>query len=268
MRWLRWMAIVGLVGYGAIAALMFALQRELLYRPDAARVAPAAVGLPMVSEETVTTPDGERLVAWWVAPQDATQPVVLYLHGNGANLSARARRFERLIADGSGLLAVSWRGYGGSTGKPSEAGLRIDAEAAYRLLADRVEPGRIILFGESLGTALATGLAADKPAAGLVLDSAFPSILALAQRSYPWLPVQWLLIDRFRADLDAPKVTVPVLMAHCVSDPITPLAMAEAQRARFKVAPPIAIHEDQCHPVPFPRIEEAYRGFLASLGFP
>jgi hypothetical protein len=268
MRWVKRVLVAVAVVYAGIAALMFALQRELLYRPDPARVAPAEVALPMASEEVVATPDGERLIAWWVAPRDTTQPVVLYLHGNGGNLASRARRFERLTSDGSGLLAVSWRGYSGSTGKPSEAGLSVDAQAAYRLLTDRVEPGRIILFGESLGTALATRLAADKPAAGLVLDSAFPSILTLAKRSYSWLPVDWLLIDRYRADLDAPKVTVPVLMAHCAADPLTPLKLAEDQRARFTVHPPIAIHENQCHPVPFREIEEAYRGFLASLGFP
>lgn len=249
--------------YLVACAAMFVLQRRLQYVPDTSPLPPpATVGLPAAVSEELTTQDGERLVTWWVAPRDASQPVFLYLHGNGANLANRAQRFERLTAQGAGLLAVSWRGYGGSSGSPSEAGLMADAGAAYTRLAQRVAPRRIIIYGESLGTTVSVMLAAQVPAAALVLDSSFASALAVAGSAYPWLPVRWLLRDPLRADLAAPRVNVPVLQVHCRDDPVIALPFSLQLNELLPQRRPLLIVEARCHVPSLPQYETALFEFV------
>ena len=109
----------------------------------------AFAGLPQAEEITLTTADSERLVAWHVAPR-SDRPVILYLQGNGGSLRHRVHRFARLVQDGFGVFAVSYRGFGGSTGSPSETGLLLDAAAGYAFCADRYGAERIVVWGESL----------------------------------------------------------------------------------------------------------------------
>jgi pimeloyl-ACP methyl ester carboxylesterase len=234
---------------------MFIVQRSLQYRPDSTPVNIAKVPIPNAIQETLTTSDGEKVIVWWVAPSDATKPVFLYFHGNGANLENRAARFARLTASGAGLLALSYRGYGGSTGTPTETGLRIDTRRAYEELvsAKKIDPKRVILFGESLGTTLANLLAAEVPVAAVFLDSSFDSAVDVAARAYPWLPVRALLRDQFRADLAAPKISAPVQQIHCRDDPVTPLASAALLTSRFSTARPIHVLPKRCH---VPQIDE------------
>ncbi|HET9975798.1 MAG TPA: alpha/beta fold hydrolase [Burkholderiaceae bacterium] len=259
------LVFVASIGYALLCAAMFAFQRRLQYFPDPSPMNPVAAGLARATSETLVTADGERIVAWWVAPRDAGRPVYLYLHGNGANLEARAARFARLVEDGAGLYAISWRGYGGSTGSPSEEGLLADARAAHAVLAARVGAARIVLYGESLGSTVAVMLAADAPVRALLLDSSFDSALAVARAAYPWLPVGLLLRDRFRADLVASRIAVPVLQVHCSDDPVTPLASALALQARLPHAAPLHRIEGRCH-VPSLAAYDAVRvGFLASV---
>ena len=130
MTYLKWLLILAVVAYGGLLALMYVFQRALMYFPDPTRVAPAQAGLPQAEEVALTSSDGEKLVAWYVAPR-GDQPMVLYFQGNAEGLPARVNRFTWLTADGTGLLALCYRGYGGSTGTPTEDGLIRDAEAAY-----------------------------------------------------------------------------------------------------------------------------------------
>jgi uncharacterized protein len=255
-----------LVAYALVCLAMFALQRSLQYFPDPSPMDPAAAGLPQARAETLATPDGERLAAWWVAPRDERAPVYLYLHGNGANLHARAQRFARLVADGAGLIAPSWRGYGGSSGSPTEAGLQLDARAAYDALRARgIAPERILVYGESLGSTVAVMLAAERPVRALLLDSAFDSALEVASGAYPWLPVRWLLRDTYRADLAAPHITVPVMQVHCSDDPVTPLAFALALHARFAQARPLHRIDGRCHVPSLATYDAARAAFVESL---
>lgn len=249
--------------YLALCGLMFAFQRSLLYFPDPAAMTPESAGLAGVQVQTLATTDGEQLVIWWSPPANPTQPTYLYLHGNGANLMVRAERLRRLIADGSGVMALSWRGYGGSTGRPSESGLMTDARAAYAALTGRVAPDRIVIIGESIGTGIATMLAAEAHPAGLILDSSFTSTVDIAGPAYPYMPVSLLLLDQFRADLAAPRVTAPVLQLHCRDDPVTPLALAQALTGRFPAAHPMIIVEARCHTVPLEAFVPAVTGFAA-----
>ncbi len=215
-----------LVGYGAMVALAYFAQRALMYFPDRTRTPPALAGLPEAEEVVIETADGEKLVAWHVAAAEG-KPVVLYFHGNGGALVHRVDRFRGLIANGNGLVALSYRGYGGSSGSPSEEGLLADAAAGYAFAAARYPAQRIALFGESLGTGVAIWLAAEKPVARLLLQAPYTSIVDVAVAAYPFLPVRLLLKDRYRSDERVGGVTAPVLVLHGERDRIVPIQYGE-----------------------------------------
>ena len=123
-----------------LLALLFVAQRSLMYFPDRMRVAPAAAGLAEAEDIVLDTADGEKVVAWHIPPQEG-KPVIVYFHGNGGALHIRVGRFRALTAGGNGLVALSYRGYGGSTGRPSEAGLLADGAAAYGFAVARYRAG-------------------------------------------------------------------------------------------------------------------------------
>lgn len=223
---LKWFLIIVVVGYGAIATLAYFAQRSLMYFPERTRTAPAAAGLPQADEIELTTSDGERVIAWHVPPR-GDKPVVLYFHGNGGALAWRAERFARIITDGTGLVALSYRGYGGSTGRPSEAGLLRDAEAAYRFATARYPAERLVLYGESLGTGVSVALAAEHKVGKVILEAPFTSAVDVGAAGYPFLPVRLLMHDTFRSDERIGKVTAPVLVLHGERDTIVPIRYGE-----------------------------------------
>lgn len=249
--------------YLAICIALFGCQRDLLYHPDAALADPAAVGLQDAALEHLKTADGEDLVAWWIPPSAPDKPVYLYFHGNGGNLTYRPNRFRLLTADGAGLMALSWRGYGGSTGSPTEEGLMTDARTAYAAVRSRAGPERIVLVGESLGTGVAVMLAAEAPVAALILDSGYSAISDVAADKFPWLPARLLLRDRFRADLVAAKVGVPVFQVHCVDDPVIPFALGRRLHDLFPNRRDLIEVPDRCHPVAASGFEAVVRQFQA-----
>jgi hypothetical protein len=226
MATLKWYLTFALVFYGGFVALLYVTQRSLQYFPEGYRTAPAAAGLPEAEEAAVETADGERVLLWHVPPK-GDKPVILYFHGNGGSLRYRVDRFRALIADGTGLVAVSYRGYGGSTGRPTEAGLLEDAAAAYAFAAARYPPERIALWGESLGSGVAVALAAEKPVGRVVLEAGFSSAADVGAGVYWYVPVRLLMKDQFRSDLRIGKVTAPVLMLHGDRDNIIPIALGE-----------------------------------------
>src|SRR3954451_7768130 len=225
MSAVKWLFIVAAAGYLALGALMFFAQRALMYFPERIRTAPAAAGFPQAEEITLDTADGEKVIAWHVPPR-GEKPLVIYFHGNGGSLRLRVDRFQKLAANGFGLLALSYRGYGGSTGSPSERGLIEDARAAYAYAADRY-PDRIVLWGESLGTAVAIALAAEKPVSKLILDAPFTSAADIAAAVYWFLPVRLLMRDTFRSDQRIGNVNVPVLILHGEADVVVPIVYGE-----------------------------------------
>ena len=225
MTLLKWLVIAALV-YGGLLALMYVFQRTLMYFPDTARTSPAQAGLSQAEEVTLTSSDGERLIAWHVAPR-ANKPVVLYFQGNGGASNLRVGRFSWLTADGTGLLALSYRGYGGSTGKPSEEGLIRDARAAYDFARARYPAKRIVLFGESLGSAVAIALAAECEIGALILDAPFTSMVDIGAAAYPFAPVRWLIKDTFHSDERIVRVSAPLLVLHGERDSIIPISFSE-----------------------------------------
>jgi uncharacterized protein len=226
MALLKWTLIVLLVGYVGVVAVLYFVQRALMYFPDTARTSPAAAGLPGAQEILLDTADGERVIAWHLPPR-GDRPVVLYLHGNGGALSHRSVRFGALTADGTGLVALDYRGFGGSSGRPTEQGLAIDAETAYAFAVARYPAARIVVWGESLGTGVAVALAAERPVGGLVLEAPFTSAADLAVLRYPLLPVRWLMKDQFHSDQHIQSVKAPLLVLHGGRDVVVPIRFGE-----------------------------------------
>jgi fermentation-respiration switch protein FrsA (DUF1100 family) len=218
--------VFAIVFYVAVVGLMYFAQRGLMYFPDRQRVAPASVGLPQATEETLSAADGERIIVWHVPPREG-QPVILYFQGNGGGPLLRVPRFAALAKEGIGLVALNYRGYGGSSGSPSEEGLIADARAAYDFAAARYDPKRIVLWGESLGTGVAVALAAERPVAKIVLEAPFTSASDVGARAYPFLPVRLLMKDQFRSDERIARVSAPVLVLHGERDGVVPIALGE-----------------------------------------
>ena len=226
MATLKSLIILAVLAYCGVLALMYVFQRSLMYFPDRVRTPPAAAGFPQAEEVTLTSSDGERLVAWHVPPRDS-KPVVIYFQGNAGGLNLRADRFRWLTGDGFGLVALSYRGYGGSTGNPTEAGMLLDAAAAYDFAVARYPALRIVLWGESLGTGVAIALAAERQTGGIILDAPFTSAADIGASAYPFIPVRWFIKDSFRSDERIGRVKTPLLVLHGEMDRIIPIRFGE-----------------------------------------
>jgi fermentation-respiration switch protein FrsA (DUF1100 family) len=220
---------------GGIAAMWSSVVNSLLYFPTGTLdFAPADVGLRH-HEVDIPTGDGERLHGWWIPtlrPPPAAH--VLYFHGNGGNISHRLSHARALSAAGLDVLLFDYRGYGRSTGSPSEAGTYRDARAAREALLARpgVDPAAVVYLGESLGGAVAVELAVEHPPAALVLQSAFSSVRAMARLHYPVIPAAFVP-DAYPSLDRIPRAACPVLVVHGAEDEIVP---ADHGRALFAAA--------------------------------
>jgi uncharacterized protein len=226
MRVLIGTAIIALCMYIGVAAVLYVTQRSLMYFPETAHTVPAQAGLPEAEEVALTASDGVGVTVWYVAPKN-DKPVILYFHGNGGALHYRVERFKKLIADGVGLVALEYRGFGGNGGSPSEHGLIADAEAAYAFAAGHYPADQIVVWGESLGTGIAIAIAAEKPVGRVILEAPFTSAAAVAAIRYWYMPVRLLMKDQFRSDQRIAKVTAPLLILHGLHDQIVPYTMGE-----------------------------------------
>jgi hypothetical protein len=223
----------------AIAALFG--QRYLMYAPDTRRILPREADLPEVEERLIETPDGARVVAWYGRARPG-QPTVLYFHGNAGSLVTRSERIRKYLERGRGMLMMTYRGYGGSTGRPSEAANVADAKLAFDLLVrEGVPPADIIVYGESIGTGVAVQVAAARPASGLVLDAPYTSLVDVASRVYPYLPVRPFLWDRYETMRFIGRIDCPLLVVHGALDDIIPVAMGRQVHAAAKTPAALAV---------------------------
>lgn len=217
------------------------LQRRLTYYPDIERVPPAVVGLTHVEERIIPTPDGERIVAWWGHARPG-MPTLLYFHGNAGSLATRADRIARFLDRGAGVFMMTYRGFGGSSGTPSERNNVADAKLAYEaLVAAGVAPSEIVLYGESLGTGVAMQVAVARPAAGIILDAPYTSLLDVAELHYPHLPSRYFMTDRYDTMKFLPGLKMPLLIVHGTEDRVVPAAMGLAIHQRAPGTKEIAL---------------------------
>lgn len=227
MTVLKWIAIILAAGYVAGLVLLFAKQRIMLFPiPTAERTAPAAAGLPEAEEHVLTTSDGEKVIVWHV-PAKPGRAVVLFFHGNGDFLAGLAGRFKAITADGTGLVALSYRGYAGSSGAPSEDGLLRDGAAAYSFATARYDAQRIVAWGFSLGTGVAVALASEHPIGKLILEAPYTSIADVAASQFRFIPVRLLIRDPLHSDERIARVTAPLLIVQGAQDQAIPIAFGE-----------------------------------------
>jgi hypothetical protein len=224
---MEWLILIAVIALGVPALAWLAQERMIFFpQPVASTVRLPAHASPL----EVLAADGTRLRGWIVKGTAAPAPVVIYFGGNAEEVSwtlAEARRPREWT-----IVGLNYRGYGASEGVPGEPALTADALAIYDAVtrSEDIDPRRIVVFGRSLGTAIAAHLAAERPVAGAVLVSPFDSLTAIGKKHYPWLPVSLLLRHRFDALPDAKRNTMPLLAIVGESDSITP---PERSRALF-----------------------------------
>jgi fermentation-respiration switch protein FrsA (DUF1100 family) len=221
--------------------LIRALLGSLLYFPsEEIAETPDRAGLDY-RELALETDDGERLNGWWIAARADSLGHLLLCHGNAGNVGDRVLHAALLTAAGFDVLLFDYRGYGSSSGRPSEEGTYRDARAALACLLEQpgVEPSRVLYLGESLGGAVALDLALERPPAGLVLLSAFSGVRELGRLHYPLVPTA-LIPDAYPALRRIHELRAPLLVLHGDRDEIVPLSQG---RALFEAAPgPKGIH--------------------------
>lgn len=232
---LVWMTGLALAGYIAVGVYLVAMESRLVFHPERVLAAnPLQRGMAF-EDVHLQAADGERLHGWFI-PHPAARLTVLFFHGNAGNLTSCLDTFAILHRIGVNVFAIDYRGYGQSSGSPSEAGTYLDAEAAWQhLIAARgLDPARILIFGRSLGGGVATWLAAKVRAAGVVLESTFSSMPEVAQRLYPYVPVRWLARTRYDNMGRINDINVPILFIHSSEDELVPLTHGERLYEHFR----------------------------------
>jgi uncharacterized protein len=225
------LGVMAAIGYAVLAAVLFLFQPRFVYYPDVGRNiigTPKDHGLDYESVR-IDTEDGETLHGWFVPSKDATA-TVLFFHGNAGNISTRLGYLLMFYGLGYNTFIIDYRGYGESSGTPSEQGTYRDAQAAWRYLTEQrnIPSNRIVLLGESLGGAVATWLAVREKPALLVLASAFTSVADMAEAIYPFLPAHLLTRFDYNTREYLRGVTCPVFVAHSPQDEIVPFEQGEA----------------------------------------
>ena len=227
MTVLKWLVMLAIVGYLGGLAVLFFKQREFIFPiPQTVRTTPQAADFPEAEEHFLTTADGEKVIVWHV-PARPGHPVVVYFPGNGDTLAWCAGRLRAITAGGIGLVALSYRGYAGSSGHPSEQGLLQDAAAAYAFTSARYSADRIVVWGYSLGTGPAVAVAAEQPVAKLILEAPYTSMVDVVASHFPVVPVRWLLRDPLYSDERMARVTAPLLVMHGERDATIPIRFGE-----------------------------------------
>lgn len=263
------LVLVGLTVYVAIGAGLYLMQDRLIYP------APGGISrssLDFAAEEVgaepldLTAADGTRLYGWHLRSNGSR--LVLYLHGNGEAITDYVPLYRILVHNGWDVLAVAYRGYPGSDGRPSEPGLTLDADAAWQwALARGYRPERIVIHGRSLGGGVASTLVSgDANPACLVLESTFGSLTEVAARYAPLYPVRWLLRSQFDNRSKAPLLGVPVLLMHSRDDQVIPID--HGGRALRSIIAEVTYEEtsgwshQDCLPVSDGRLRQVYLAFL------
>ena len=223
MNLVKFFVVFAIVAYAAAALGMYVFQRKLQYHAENKGLTPESVGIIGASVETLATTDGEKIILWY-APAKPGMATILYFQGNAGEIGDRPLRFNYYHSRGFGVAYLSYRGFGGSSGSPNEAGFISDANAAYDwLIAKGVGPGRIALLGESLGSGVAVQLAAKREVGAVALEAPYTSTVEVAAKIYWWLPVHALMKDQFKSIDFIAAVVAPLLIIHGEDDGLIPV---------------------------------------------
>ena len=220
--------LVVFITWCGISLYLYFSQSRLIYYPElpsrAVDATPADIGLPFENAQ-LTTGDGIRLHAWYV-PAPAARGTLLFNHGNAGNIAHRLDSIRLFHSLDLNVLIFDYRGYGESEGKPTEKGTYRDAMAAWKYLHENrgIDPHEIVIFGRSLGAAIAVDLASQVPSAGVIIESAFTSVSDMAAHLYPWLPARFLVRYKYDSDVKIGRISSPLLLMHSRDDEIIPFS--------------------------------------------
>ncbi len=216
--------LIGLgLGYCGLIAFVYVRQPKMLYYPTKQiEQTPAAIGLSF-DEVTFKTTDGMTISGWYIPAPDA-RAVLLFCHGNAGNISHRLDSIRIFHDLGFSILIFDYRGYGKSAGEPTEKGTYMDADAAWNFLASEkgIDPARMVIFGRSLGSAVAIDLASRRKAGALIIESGFTSITDLGRKYYPYLPVRLITRFHYASIGKVSGLGLPKLFIHSPADEIIP----------------------------------------------
>lgn len=231
------LGLVVFVAYAGFVGWLYLNQRRMIFIPDTHRITPAQAGIPSMTTVTARTEDGLNLTGWYQAAPTAGAPVVLFFHGSGGNLWYNRATARGFVGHGYGLLMAEYRGYGGNPGTPTEMNFDQDARAWMRFLREgqHIDAARIVIAGQSLGTGVAVKTANENPdARALILLSPYTTLPAVAASTYWYIPLGFLMRDKFDNLGRIRSVRMPLLILHGERDDVIPIALG---RAVYDAAP-------------------------------
>ncbi len=206
---------------------LYVFQRNLLYHPTENNYSGDRLTVN-IEKIKITNEDNIELLAWYHKKDIKKYKTILYLHGNAGSLENRIHKINHFDDININFLLLAWRGFNGNAGKPTEQGLYQDARSAVKWLMNQgVIEENIIIYGESLGTGVATEIAQNKNFAGIILESPFTSMVAAGKSKYPIFPIKLLLKDKYESDKKIKKIISPILVMHGEADKIVPFWMGE-----------------------------------------
>lgn len=211
-----------------VIGFFYLFQRQLLYLPQSGDINPANSGLPNVQLIQLQTQDGLSLNSWYAPARSQNMPTIIYFHGNAGHISHGAWLIQEYTKAGYGMFILGYRGFSNNKGQPTEAGLYIDARTAILYLNDHTAPMHcIVLFGESLGTGIAVQMATEFQVGAVILQSPYTSITDVGQTHYPFLPVSWLLEDRYESIKKIHNLQAPLFIFHGEQDKTVPVELGK-----------------------------------------
>ena len=228
--------------YLVITLSLYFFQRNLLYYPSENNYSGDRLTVP-IEKVKIKTQDNIELLSWYHKKNVSDYKTILFLHGNAGSLEDRIYKLNFLGNLDVNFLIIAWRGYSGSSGKPSEFGLYQDAKSALNWLNSKgITDNKIVLYGESLGTSVAIEVGQNRNFAGIILEAPFTSMIDIGKKHYPFFPVKLLLKDKYVSKNKIKNIKSPVLVMHGKEDKIVPFYMGKkiydlANQPKFKYFP-------------------------------
>ena len=227
MNYFMTILLIFILVYFIILISTYIFQRNLLYHPTENNYSGDQI-VVSIEKVKIKTQDGIELMSWYHEKNLDNYKTVLFLHGNAGSLENRIHKINHFKDMNINFLIIAWRGFSGNKGKPTEKGLYEDARSAVTWLKSKgIKENNIIIYGESLGTGVATETAQNKNFAGIILESPFTSMIDAGKDKYPYLPVSLLLKDKYESNKKLKNINIPILIMHGKVDNLVPFHMGQ-----------------------------------------